>query len=365
MTQKLIAVLPGDGIGPEITRQATRVLDIAAQKYGLHVRMEEALIGGCAYDATGHPLPQETLDLCRQADAVLLGAVGGPKWDRIEPVSLRPEVGALLPLRKELGLFANLRQAKLYPALASASALKPEVIGDGLDLLVVRELTGGIYFGEPRLRTADGRKAVDTCVYTVEEIERIARVGFEAARSRSSRLCSVDKANVLETSRLWRETVTRIAAEYPDVELSHMLVDNCAMQLVRNPRQFDVIVTENLFGDILSDEASMLTGSLGMLPSASLGEGTKGLFEPIHGSAPDIAGRNVANPLAAILSVAMLVRFSLGNEAAAAGIERAVERVLASGLRTADIAREGEPVVSTTAMGDAVVAALEAAHEKD
>ena len=365
MTQKLIAVLPGDGIGPEITRQATRVLDIAAQKYGLHVRMEEALIGGCAYDATGHPLPQETLDLCRQADAVLLGAVGGPKWDRIEPVSLRPEVGALLPLRKELGLFANLRQAKLYPALASASALKPEVIGDGLDLLVVRELTGGIYFGEPRLRTADGRKAVDTCVYTVEEIERIARVGFEAARSRSGRLCSVDKANVLETSRLWRETVTRIAAEYPDVELSHMLVDNCAMQLVRNPRQFDVIVTENLFGDILSDEASMLTGSLGMLPSASLGEGTKGLFEPIHGSAPDIAGRNVANPLAAILSVAMLVRFSLGNEAAAAGIERAVERVLASGLRTADIAREGEPVVSTTAMGDAVVAALEAAHEKD
>ncbi len=365
MTQKLIAVLPGDGIGPEITRQATRVLDIAAQKYGLHVRMEEALIGGCAYDATGHPLPQETLDLCRQADAVLLGAVGGPKWDRIEPVSLRPEVGALLPLRKELGLFANLRQAKLYPALASASALKPEVIGDGLDLLVVRELTGGIYFGEPRLRTGDGRKAVDTCVYTVEEIERIARVGFEAARSRSGRLCSVDKANVLETSRLWRETITRIAAEYPDVELSHMLVDNCAMQLVRNPRQFDVIVTENLFGDILSDEASMLTGSLGMLPSASLGEGTKGLFEPIHGSAPDIAGRNVANPLAAILSVAMLVRFSLGNEAAAAGIERAVERVLASGLRTADIARDGEPVVSTTAMGDAVVAALEAAHEKD
>ena len=365
MTQKLIAVLPGDGIGPEITRQATRVLDIAAQKYGLHVRMEEALIGGCAYDATGHPLPQETLDLCRQADAVLLGAVGGPKWDRIEPVSLRPEVGALLPLRKELGLFANLRQAKLYPALASASALKPKVIGDGLDLLVVRELTGGIYFGEPRLRTADGRKAVDTCVYTVEEIERIARVGFEAARSRSGRLCSVDKANVLETSRLWRETVTRIAAEYPDVELSHMLVDNCAMQLVRNPRQFDVIVTENLFGDILSDEASMLTGSLGMLPSASLGEGTKGLFEPIHGSAPDIAGRNVANPLAAILSVAMLVRFSLGNEAAAAGIERAVERVLASGLRTADIARDGEPVVSTTAMGDAVVAALEAVHEKD
>lgn len=359
MAEKLIAVLPGDGIGPEIISQAARVLEVAAGRFGVGLRLEEALIGGCAYDATGHPLPPRTLDLCRRADAVLLGAVGGPKWDQVQPASLRPEAGALLPLRKELGLFANLRPAKLYPALASASALKPEVIGDGLDLLVVRELTGGIYFGEPRFRTPDGRKAVDTCVYTVEEIERIARVGFEAARRRSRRLCSVDKANVLETSRLWRETVTRVGEEYPDVELTHMLVDNCAMQLVRNPRQFDVIVTENLFGDVLSDEASMLTGSLGMLPSASLGEGSKGLFEPIHGSAPDIAGRNVANPLAAILSAAMLLRFSLKNEAAAAAVEGAVERVLASGIRTQDIARPGEPWVSTTAMGDAVVEALE------
>ncbi|MGC8668209.1 MAG: 3-isopropylmalate dehydrogenase [Chthonomonadales bacterium] len=365
MTTKLIAVLPGDGIGPEIISQAKRVLQAACRRFGMSVQMEEALIGGCAYDATGHPLPSDTLELCRRADAVLLGAVGGPKWDQVQPASLRPEAGALLPLRKELGLFANLRPVKLYAALASASSLKLEVIGDGLNLLVVRELTGGIYFGEPKFRTADGRRAVDTCVYSVEEIERIARVGFEAALGRSKRVCSVDKANVLETSRLWRDTVSRVAAEYPDVELSHMLVDNCAMQLVRNPRQFDVIVTENLFGDILSDEASMLTGSLGMLPSASLGEGSRGLFEPIHGSAPDIAGRNVANPLAAILSAAMLLRFSLGNEAAAAAVERAVECVLERGVRTADIARPGERAASTTEMGDAVLSALEAIHEED
>jgi 3-isopropylmalate dehydrogenase len=364
MTYK-IAVLAGDGIGPEIVTEAVRVLNTAAQSFGFIVQTTEALIGGAAYDATGHPLPPDTLDLCRNSDAVLLGAVGGPKWDNVQPVSLRPEVGALLPLRKELGLFANLRPAILFPALAAVSSLRMDIVGEGLDILVVRELTGGMYFGLPKGRDADGQRAVDTCVYTRAEIERIARVGFEAARTRGKRLCSVDKANVLDTSRLWRDVVLEIAKGYPDVELSHMLVDNCAMQLVRNPRQFDVIVTENLLGDILSDEASMLTGSLGMLPSASLGEavsaggaGKFGLYEPIHGSAPDIAGKGIANPLATIMSTALMLRYSLGLHDAAAGIEQAVAKVLSEGRRTADIALPGEQPLGTTAMANEVIKAL-------
>ena len=353
-----IAVLAGDGIGPEITEQAVRVLKKAADLYGIGLSFESALVGGAAYDATGHPLPSETLELCQNSDAILFGAVGGPKWDNVQPPSLRPEVGALLPLRKKLGLFANLRPARLYPALAASSALKESIVGNGLDILVVRELTGGIYFGEPKGRDASGRTATDTCVYSAHEIERIAHVGFKAARSRSKKLCSVDKANVLETSRLWREVVIEVSSDYPDVELTHMLVDNCAMQLVRDPRQFDVIVTENMFGDILSDEASMLTGSLGMLPSASLATGTFGLYEPIHGSAPDITGKGIANPLATILSAAMLLRHSLLQEDAARAVENAVESALATGLRTADISTPGEPTCTTVAMGEAVLAAL-------
>lgn len=362
MTKK-IAVLSGDGIGPEIIGEALRLLHAVAEKHALQIEAEEALVGGIAYDETGHPLPPETLALCKASDAVLLGAVGGPKWDNVQPASLRPEVGALLPLRKELGLFANLRPVTLFPALADASSLKNELIKDGLDILVVRELTGGIYFGQPKERTSE--RAVDTCVYTRPEIERIARVGFEAAQKRGKRLCSVDKANVLETSRLWREVVMEIALDYPDVELSHLLVDNCAMQLVKNPSQFDVIVTENMFGDILSDEAAMLTGSLGMLPSASLGAtsgtGAKtafGLYEPIHGSAPDIAGKGVANPLATFLSVALLLRYSLDAEAAAQTIEAAVGKVLESGLRTGDIASPGQRTVGSREMSDAVLQAL-------
>lgn len=361
---KTIAVLAGDGIGPEIVAQAVRVLKEVAGRFGQEFRFEEALVGGIAYDETGHPLPPETLALCKRADAILFGAVGGPKWDTVQPPSLRPELGALLPLRKELGLFANLRPARLYPALASASALKQELVSGGLDILVVRELTSGIYFGDPKGRTNEGRRAVDTCVYSVEEIERIARVGFESARKRGRRLCSVDKANVLETSRLWRETVTRIGAEYADVELSHMLVDNCAMQLIRDPRQFDVIVTENMFGDILSDEASMLTGSLGMLPSASLGQGTTGLYEPIHGSAPDIAGKNMANPLATILSVAMMFRYSFDLKAQAELLEQSIETLLNRRLRTADIMADGCKKLSTTDMGAALIETLAAAKQK-
>lgn len=360
-----IAVLSGDGIGPEIVAQAVHVLEATAVRYGISVELEEGLVGGIAYDATGHPLPAETLELCKRSDAVLLGAVGGPKWDDVQPASLRPEVGALLPLRRELGLFANLRPAKLFPALASVSSLRHDIVAGGLDILVVRELTGGIYFGQPKGRSADGMTATDTCVYSRAEIERIAVVGFEAARKRGHRLCSVDKANVLETSRFWREVVIEVSARYPDVELSHMLVDNCAMQLVRNPRQFDVIVTENMFGDILSDEASMLTGSLGMLPSASLGStptsggvGTFGLYEPIHGSAPDIAGKEIANPLATILSVAMLFRHSLGSETAALAIEAAVASVLDQGHRTADIAEAGATSLGTTEMGKRVLKSL-------
>lgn len=356
-----IALLAGDGIGPEIIAEAKKVLAVAATRFNLDLTITDALVGGAAYDATGHPLPPETLELCRRSDAILLGAVGGPKYDAIEPADLRPERGALLPLRKHLELFANLRPAILAPALAAASPLRPDIIEGGLDVLVIRELTGGLYFGQPK--SSDGMRAVDTCVYTKPEIERIARVAFEAARGRGKKLCSVDKANVLETSRLWRTTVHEIARDYPDVALTDMLVDNCAMQLVRNPRQFDVIVTENLFGDVLSDEASMLTGSLGMLPSASLGTrrtafGTFGLFEPCHGSAPDIAGRGIANPLATILSAAMLLRYALGAGDAAAAIESAVTLVLENGFRTGDIAAAGEDVVGTAAMGTAVADAL-------
>ncbi|GEN22414.1 3-isopropylmalate dehydrogenase [Halomonas cupida] len=356
MTRRIL-VLPGDGIGPEITAQATRVLE-ACQTLGLDAEIEQGLVGGSAYDAHGVPLPDETLDKARSADAILLGAVGGPKWDRIEDLSKRPEKG-LLGLRKELGLFGNLRPAILYPQLAEASTLKPEVVS-GLDIMIVRELTGGIYFGQPRgIEERDGQRVgFNTYVYSESEIERIGRVAFEMARKRNGKLCSVDKANVLEVTILWREVMDRLAAEYPDVELSHMYVDNAAMQLVRAPRQFDVVVTGNMFGDILSDAAAMLTGSIGMLPSASLNERGQGMYEPCHGSAPDIAGQNLANPLATILSVAMMLRYSLDEADLAARIEAAVGKVLDDGLRTADIASEGKRRVSTSEMGDAVLAAL-------
>ena len=352
-----IAILPGDGIGPEIVGEARKVLSLLGEE-GLPVEMESAPIGGAGCDAAGHPLPEATLKLARAADAVLLGAVGGPRYDTL-PRELRPEQG-ILGIRKALGLFANLRPARLYPELAGASTLKAEVVA-GLDILIVRELTGDIYFGEPRgrRRTAAGDdEGYDTMRYSVPEIERIARVGFETASKRGRRLTSVDKANVLDTSILWREVVTRIGGEYPDVALTHMYVDTAAMQLVRNPKSFDTIVTGNLFGDILSDEASMLAGSIGMLPSASLDAHGKGLYEPIHGSAPDIAGRDVANPLATILSLAMMFRHTFGRADLAGRIEAAVRKVLQRGLRTADIALPGDAVVGTRAMGDAVVAAL-------
>jgi 3-isopropylmalate dehydrogenase len=352
-----IAVLPGDGIGPEIVAQAVKVLE-ALRSDGLKVEMEQAPIGGAGYEAAADPLPAATLDLARQSDAVLLGAVGGPKYDTL-PRPMRPEQG-LLRIRKELGLFANLRPAVLYPELANASTLRPEVVA-GLDLMILRELTGDIYFGQPRGRrqTPNGeREGFDTMLYNESEIRRIAHVGFQTARQRSRKLCSVDKANVLDTSILWRETVTRLAGEYPDVALSHMYVDNAAMQLVKAPKQFDVIVTGNMFGDILSDEASMLAGSIGMLPSASLDANGKGLYEPIHGSAPDIAGQDKANPLATILSLSMMFRYSLARADIAERIERAVREVLANGLRTGDIALPGEAVVGTNAMGDAVLSAL-------
>ncbi|MBE7522504.1 MAG: 3-isopropylmalate dehydrogenase [Burkholderiales bacterium] len=352
-----ICLLPGDGIGPEIVREASRVLD-HLRRDGLPIETEFAAIGGAGHDAAGHPLPEATLDLARSADAVLLGAVGGPKYDTL-PRELRPEQG-ILGIRKALGLFANLRPAILYPELAAASTLKPEVVA-GLDLMILRELTGDIYFGQPRgrRRNAEGHdEGFDTMLYSVPEIERIARVGFETARRRARRLCSVDKANVLDTSILWREVVTRVGKEYPDVALSHMYVDNAAMQLVRAPKQFDVIVTGNIFGDILSDEASMLAGSIGMLPSASLDAKQKGLYEPIHGSAPDIAGQDKANPLATILSLAMMFRHTFARAEVADRIERAVRKVLADGKRTGDIALPGEKVIGTRAMGDAVVAAL-------
>lgn len=356
MTKK-IAVLPGDGIGPEIVAEAVKVLQKLASE-GLALDLEYGLIGGAAYDETGTPLPEQTLTLAKQADAVLLGAVGGYKWESLD-ISVRPEKG-LLGIRSELNLFANLRPALLYPQLADASTLKPEVVA-GLDLMIVRELTGGIYFGQPRgVRTLENgeKEGFNTLVYRESEINRIGKVAFDIASKRQGRVCSVDKANVLECTELWRETMTELAKDYPQIELSHIYVDNAAMQLVRAPKQFDVMVTTNMFGDILSDCASMLTGSIGMLPSASLDENSKGMYEPIHGSAPDIAGQNIANPLATILSAAMMLRYTLDEAEMADRIENAVSKVLDQGLRTADIYSEGMTKVSTSEMGDAVVAAL-------
>lgn len=354
---KHIAILPGDGIGPEIIGQTVRVLDKLIAE-GLHADYQYAPLGGAAYDEYGHPYPEFTQNICRQADAVLLGAVGGPQYDKLER-SLRPERG-LLAIRKDLNLFGNLRPAILYPELANASTLKPEVVS-GLNILIVRELTGDIYFGEPRgIHTlANGeREGINTMRYSESEIRRIGKIAFEAAQKRNKKLCSVDKANVLETTELWREIITEMSKDYPDVSVSHMYVDNAAMQLVKAPKQFDVIVTGNIFGDILSDQASMLSGSIGMLPSASLNETGKGMYEPSHGSAPDIAGQNLANPLATILSLAMLLRYSLNNEDAAQRIEAAVGKVLAQGLRTSDIFEEGCTRISCSQMGDAVLAAL-------
>ena len=355
---KSVLILPGDGIGPEIVTEAEKVLNALVQKHGLELSTKQGLIGGSAIDETGLPLPEETLASGRQADAILLGAVGGPKWDNIER-SLRPERG-LLAIRAGLDLYANLRPAILYEELVEASSLKPEVIG-ALDIMFVRELTGGIYFGQPRgIRTLDDgqREGFNTMVYKESEIERIAHTAFEVAMRRNKKVCSVDKANVLEATELWREVVTRVAKDYPEISLEHMYVDNAAMQLVRDPGQFDVIVTTNMFGDILSDLASMLTGSIGMLPSASLNAAGKGMYEPIHGSAPDIAGKNMANPLATIISAAMMLRYSLAESAQADRIEQAVRQVLENGLRTADIYSEGMKKVSTSEMGDAVVASL-------
>ncbi|MBA3981680.1 MAG: 3-isopropylmalate dehydrogenase [Alcanivorax sp.] len=351
--------MPGDGIGPEIVAEAVKVLHAATARFDLDISTDEALVGGAAYDVHGDPLPDVSLDKARAADAILFGSIGGPKWDAIER-SKRPERG-LLRLRAELGLFANLRPAILFPQLAGASSLKPEVVS-GLDILIVRELTGGIYFGQPRgIREENGeRVGFNTDVYSESEIRRIGKVAFELARARGKRLCSVDKANVLEVTELWKEVINDLAGDYPDVEVSHMYVDNAAMQLVRAPKQFDVMVTGNLFGDILSDEAAMLTGSIGMLPSASLDQQRKGLYEPCHGSAPDIAGQGIANPLATILSLAMLLRYSLDRGDVATAIEAAVEAVLEDGLRTADIHTDGCRKVSTAEMGDAVAARLKA-----
>jgi len=345
-----IAVIPGDGIGPDITAQAEEILAEVGRLFDHQFLFTHVLAGGAAIDATGAPLPEETVRVCRESDAVLLGAVGGPKWDTL-PGPQRPESG-LLGIRKALGLYANIRPAVLHEALKEACPLRPDLVAGGLDLVVVRELTGGIYFGERGRREGiHGPEAYDTEAYSTLEVERIARVAFEVARKRGRRLTNVDKMNVLESSRLWRETVLKVAEAYPDVELTHQLVDNAAMQLVRNPRQFDVMVTTNMFGDILSDEASMITGSIGMLPSASLGDGSLGLYEPIHGSAPDIAGKDLANPIATILSAAMLLRYSLGLETEARCIENAVTAVLEAGYRTADIAKPGEAVTGTREMG--------------
>jgi 3-isopropylmalate dehydrogenase len=357
MTNK-IAVLPGDGIGQEIVAEAVKVIECLQQDFGFKVELEEALVGGSAYDDSGSPLPETTMNLAKQADAVLLGAVGGHKWEALD-ISVRPEKG-LLGLRAGLGLFANLRPAILYPQLADASTLKPELVAD-LDIMIVRELTGGIYFGQPRgVRTLDNgeREGFNTLVYSESEVRRIGKVAFDIAAKRNKRLCSVDKANVLECTELWREVMIEESESYPEIELSHMYVDNAAMQLVRAPKQFDVMVTTNMFGDILSDAAAMLTGSIGMLPSASLDENGKGMYEPIHGSAPDIAGQGVANPLATILSVAMMLRYSLDEAGMADRIETAVRSVLDQGMRTQDIYSEGMRKVGTREMGDAVVSAM-------
>ncbi|MCO6504545.1 MAG: 3-isopropylmalate dehydrogenase [Snodgrassella sp.] len=354
---KHIAILPGDGIGPEIVAQAVRILDKFIAD-GLDIKYQYAPLGGAAYDQYHHPYPPFTQKICQQADAILLGAVGGPQYDKLER-SLRPERG-LLAIRKDLNLFGNLRPAILYPELANASTLKPEVVS-GLDIMIVRELTGDIYFGEPRgIHTlANGeREGINTMRYKESEIRRIGKIAYEAAQKRNKKLCSVDKANVLETTELWREIMTEMNKDYPDVTLTHMYVDNAAMQLVKAPKQFDVMVTGNIFGDILSDQASMLSGSIGMLPSASINETGKGMYEPSHGSAPDIAGQNLANPLATILSLAMMLRYSLNNEQAAQHIEQAVGKVLAQGLRTQDIFEEGCQKVGCSQMGDAVLAAM-------
>jgi 3-isopropylmalate dehydrogenase len=344
-----VAVLPGDGIGPEVTTEAIQVLKEVTNK----LEFQECLIGGAAYDAVGKPLPDTTLKICKESDAVLLGAVGGPKWDRVETPEMRPEVGALLPLRRELNLYANLRPARIFPALIDTSPVRFGPSGP-IDCIVVRELTGGIYFGKPRERRDNGELAVDTCLYSKIEIRRIARRGFEIARQRRRRLHCVDKANVLETSRLWREVVTEVAEDYKDVEWEFMLVDNCAMQLVRDPGQFDVILTENMFGDILSDEAAQVTGSLGMLPSASLsdsrGDTVFGMYEPAHGSAPDIAGQGIANPMATILSAAMMLKFSFALDAESEAIERAISKALDSGLRTRDLGGSSDTKEATTAI---------------
>ena len=352
---KRILILPGDGIGPEVSSIAKELLSLIDQKYSLGLELNEGLIGGVAYEETGNPLPQETLDKAKISEAILLGAVGGPKWDQLSSEK-RPEKG-LLGIRSEFDFFANLRPAILSKELVSASTLKAEIVS-GLDLLIVRELTGGIYFGEPRGMVEGSEEALNTMRYSKAEIERIGRVAFEAAQKRNGKLCSVDKANVLEVSAFWRDIISSLSREYPEVELSHMLVDNAAMQLVREPKQFDVMVTGNLFGDILSDTAAMLTGSIGMLPSASLNGSNKGLYEPVHGSAPDIAGKDLANPLASILSVAMMMRYTFREEEVALAIESSVESVLASGKRTQDIAMESNSVIGTKEMGKEVLSTI-------
>ena len=355
--EKKIAVIRGDGIGPEIVAEAIKVLDAVAAKYGHSFTYDEVDMGGVAIDKWGEPLPQAMLDKCLAADSVLLGAVGGPKWDGL-PGAQRPEKG-LLALRAGMGLYSNLRPAKLWPQLAEASPLKPSIVAQGIDFIVVRELIGGVYFGEHKTETIDGQQvATDVMPYSESEIERIGRIAFETARKRRKKVTSVDKANVLDTSRLWRAVMHRLAAEYPDVEYSDMLVDNTAMQIVKNPAQFDVVVTENMFGDILSDEASMITGSIGMIPSSSLGEGTRGLYEPIHGSAPDIAGQDKANPIGTILSAAMMLKYSFDMDEEAAAIEAAVHKVLDAGKRTGDSMAEGCSLVSCSEMGSAIAAAL-------
>ena len=352
---KNITLLKGDGIGPEIVDQAVKVLDAICKKYGHEFHYTEVKIGGCSIDAYGVPITEEGMKLCKDADSVLLGAVGGPKWDNVDP-SIRPEK-ALLAVRSELGLFANLRPTRLFPQLAEASPLKPSIVGNGIDLMIVRELTGGIYFGKRRTEVVDGEKvATDEMTYSEHEIERIGRVAFESARKRGKRLASVDKANVLDSSRLWRATMHKLAEEYSDVEYSDILVDNTAMQLIKNPAQFDVIVTENMFGDILSDEASMLTGSIGMMPSASLSSGTLGMYEPIHGSAPDIAGMDLANPIGTIMSAAMMLRYSFDLTKEADAIEAAVNRALDDGYRTADIYKDGFKKVGCAEMGTLIAA---------
>jgi 3-isopropylmalate dehydrogenase len=355
MTKHKIAVLSGDGIGPEVMAQAEKVLDRVCEMYGIELEKTSALVGGAAIDDCGEPLPAKTIKVCEESEAILFGSVGGPKWEHLPP-HIQPERGALLPLRKHFNLFCNFRPARVFPALAASSPLRSDIAGKGFDILCVRELTGGIYFGQPKGREGEGssEKAYDTMVYTRGEIERITHKAFQAARLRRKKVTSIDKANVLTTMVFWREIVTAIGKEYPDVELNHMYVDNAAMQLVKNPGQFDVMLCENMFGDILSDECAQITGSMGLLASASLAEGSFGLYEPAGGSAPDIAGRGIANPIAQILSAALMLRYSLGYQEAAKCIERAVEQVVKDGLGTADIAQPGMQVLNTEQMGDAI-----------